>query len=192
MKRTLILAAIAVTGLTLAACGPAPLKAPLPGRGDTTAIPTPTGQFPFLSGIWRDDLGNSWSASVNGPGTGSQTVTAQNTTGAAAGLVLLGDITGGVLTYRIATPDGTVLATGTAMMINGNHAFFNTVNADGSANADGVLHINHAPPLQSVGGGCAAPAPTPGLEGGANPDPQPVLPEVPGPRDLRPTEPSAT
>lgn len=202
MTRNLAFLTLSITTMALTACGPAPLKAPIPGREDTASIQAPVSDFTFTSGTWRDDLGNSWSASVTGPPDGSQTVTAQNTTGPGTGLVLLGDVIGGVLNYRIATPDGTALATGKAYMINGNHAFFETVNADGTPNADGVLHINHAPPAQMLPPCEALPA-TPGLDGSppsAPLEPSKPLPPVPGPeiapatpeapRDLRPAQPT--
>jgi hypothetical protein len=193
------LGALSLGALTLANCGPAPLKAPIPGRTDTgTPAPTVKG-IAFISGEWRDDLGNTWVAIVNDAAGATQTVTAQGKSGPSMGLVLLGDVKDGILSYRISTPDGIPLASGSAQMINANHAFFDTRLPDGSPNADGVLHINHAPPAQpemvTGAADCAAVPATPPALDGEIPTPSVVepskpFPEVPAPRDLRPAQPA--
>ena len=57
---------------------------------------------------------------------------------------MTGHISNGQLLYQIAYPDSTPLAQGEAHLIDDTHALFETHNLDGSLNAHGLLHFNHA------------------------------------------------
>ena len=157
--------------LAMAACGEAPLKAPLPGRtldGGTAALAFPTS-------AWSDDYGGNWQATVvNGQ------VTAEGLCGSASGLILAGAIAGQRLDYRISAPEGETIALGHADLVNADHAFFETRMLDGSLNAEGVLHFSHASPAREAALPTAAPCiarlsppepTTPELDGGGAPQP---------------------
>lgn len=132
--------------LTLAGCKPSEIYGPSSQEDELLGgEPAAIGAFP--PGSWEDGLGSVWSASVNG-----DTVVSSGASDGLAGLSMTGTIDGDTLTYTIGIGDGAPLANGTARLIDGEHAYFKTLNADGSLNAHGLLHFNHSvhmPILQS-------------------------------------------
>lgn len=141
-------------GLTLAACGEAPFKAPLPDRELAGAE---SGAHVYPTGNWSDDYGNVWAAQVTGAA-----VTAQGMCGPGLALVLRGEIDGRQLRYQIEGEDRVVVASGQADLVNGGHAFFDTRFPDGTPSAEGVLHFAHASPVRDSAGlptACLASAP---------------------------------
>lgn len=127
--------------LVLTACKPSEMFGPDAQREDRVAEDiapaAPTATYP--SGIWEDGLGNAWSISiVDGQLAG------EAATESIRGLLMIGVIDDDTLTYQIGFPDTSPLAHGMARLTFGDHAQFETVNADGTLNAHGLLHFNHS------------------------------------------------
>lgn len=151
-----------IAALTLAGCKPSEIYGP-GSRQDELLGGTPVATGAFPSGIWEDGLGNSWSIAVEGA----------SLAGSAAseglyGLMMTGAIDGDTLAYSIGLPDQAPIAQGTARLIDGEHAMFSTLNADGSVNAHGLFHFDHSvqlPVRQTTEPPPAADCATPTLPG---------------------------
>lgn len=129
-----LLATLALSALAVTAC-----KAPIPGRSaEEQAARWPAAE-------WRDDLGNIWQASVDGV-----KLSAKGVAGASQGLTLSGTFTAEGLPYEIALPDGSVIATGMAKLVDETHASFETKLIDGQTNAHGLLHFDHPPTVATL------------------------------------------
>ncbi|MBU1288685.1 MAG: hypothetical protein KJ871_13270 [Alphaproteobacteria bacterium] len=140
MRLILILTAV----LALTACKPSSVFGPESEKkdellgGETTELPiSPALSYP--TGQWEDGLGNNWDVSVIGAN-----LAATLGTGNLAGVTMTGHISDSQLVYQIAYPESTPLAQGEAHLIDDTHALFETHNPDGSLNAHGLLHFNHA------------------------------------------------
>lgn len=130
--------------LVLTACKPSSVFGPdsekkdeLLGGETAEQLASPALYYP--TGQWEDGLGNSWDVSVTGAN-----LAATLGTGNVAGVTMTGHINDSQLIYQIAYPDSTPLAAGEARLIDDTHALFETRNPDGSLNAHGLLHFNHA------------------------------------------------
>ena len=140
MRYILVLTAV----LALTACKPSSVFGPDSEKkdellgGETAELPASPALF-YPTGQWEDGLGNSWDVSVTGANLAA-TLGAGNL----AGVTMTGHISDGQLVYQIAYPDSTPLAEGEAHLIDDTHALFETHNPDGSLNAHGLLHFNHA------------------------------------------------
>jgi hypothetical protein len=135
------LAPLLLSALLLTACKPSDMFGPgsrqdeLDG-GFTDAAPQP-GTYP--TGWWEDGLGNAWDITVTGTGLSGK-ADSENI----RGLLMTGTIRGDVLTYDIGFADQEPIANGTAHLTDDEHARFETLNADGTLNAHGLLHFNHS------------------------------------------------
>lgn len=139
MRRLFLLAA----ALMVSACEPSQMFGPdsrkdeIDGGATAPANETVIGAYP--SGTWEDGLGNAWIITVTGRQlageAGSESI---------RGLKMTGAIKGDTLAYEIGIPDQPALAHGTARLIEADHAYFETLNTDGTLNAHGLLHFNHS------------------------------------------------
>ena len=93
----------------------------------------------FPSGTWEDGLGNAWAMTIS-----EDHLSGEATSGSIRSLLMTGTILGNELDYDIGFPSQTPMAHGTARLIDENHAFFITLNTDGTLNAHGLLHFNHS------------------------------------------------
>lgn len=132
--------ALLLSALLLAACKPSEMFGPDSRSeeldGGESSLPLVSGTYP--TGFWEDGLGNIW----------DMTVTDGRLAGKAAsenirGLLMNGEIGDSILTYAIGFPDEEPIAHGTAHLTDVDHAQFETLNADGTLNAHGLLHFNH-------------------------------------------------
>ena len=139
MKRLSLLTA----ALLVSACEPSQMFGPdsrkdeLDGGTAAPASEAAVGVYP--SGTWEDGLGNAWVMTV----TGDQ-LTGEAGSESIRGLKMTGAINGDALAYEIGFPDQPAIAKGTARLIDADHAYFETLNADGTLNAHGLLHFNHS------------------------------------------------
>lgn len=129
----LFIAVLAITG-----CKPSEIYGP-ESRKDELLGGVPDAVGAFSSGIWEDGLGNAWNIAVTG-----DSLAGSDATGTLQGLLMTGSIEGDVLVYSIGTPEDAPIAQGTARLLDSEHAWFNTLNADGSPNAHGLFHFNHS------------------------------------------------
>ena len=135
---------VLILTLALTACKPSAVFGPDSEKkdellgGETTELPA-SPAFYYPTGQWEDGLGNAWDVSVTGAN-----LSAILGTGYMSGATMIGHINDGQLIYQIAYPDSTPLAEGQARLIDDTHAQFETHNPDGSLNAHGLLHFNHA------------------------------------------------
>jgi len=138
-------AILLLAALCLASCKPSQVYGPesrqeelLGGEAEVVSTETDaTGAFP--SGNWEDGLGNAWSAAVTG-----DSIVSTGASESLSGLTMSGAIDGDMFAYTIGYPEEAPLANGAARLIDSDHAYFRTVNVDGSLNAHGLLHFNHS------------------------------------------------
>ena len=127
------------------ACKPSEFLAPDANRelagaaGPANEVPS---RFGFPGGVWQDGFGGTWQISVDG-----QKLKGVATSASIAGAVMTGAIDGDLLRYEISMPDMGILATGTAVATDPQHAMFATYDTDGRLNLGGILHFNHAPDM---------------------------------------------
>ncbi len=138
-------AILLLSALCLASCKPSQIYGPesrqeelLGGKAEVVRTETDAiGAFP--PGNWEDGLGNAWSAAVNG-----DSIVSTGASESLSGLTMTGAVDGDAFAYTIGYPEEVPLANGTARLIDSDHAYFTTVNLDGSLNAHGLLHFNHS------------------------------------------------
>lgn len=130
-----------LSALLIAACKPSavfgPDSQPEELAGGESSLPLATGSYP--TGIWEDGLGNAWDITVSG-----DELTGKAASESIRGLLMIGEIRNRVLTYTIGFPDQEPIASGTARLTDDEHAQFETLNADDTLNAHGLLHFNHS------------------------------------------------
>lgn len=139
MRRLFLLA----TALMVSACEPSQMFGPDSRKDEIDGGATAPASKAFIgayrSGTWEDGLGNAWIMTVTGDQlageAGSESI---------RGLKMTGAISGGTLAYEIGFPSHPVLTHGTARLIDADHAYFETLNTDGTLNAHGLLHFNHS------------------------------------------------
>jgi len=135
------LAIVFVAALALAGCKPSEIYGPESRKDELLGgAPATLGAFP--SGIWEDGLGNAWIVAITDTSLAGSAVS-----DGLHGLVMTGAIDGDTLAYSIGVPPEAPIAQGTARLIDGEHAWFRTLNADGSLNAHGLFHFDHSAQL---------------------------------------------
>ena len=127
---------VLAAALLVSACKPSEMFGP-DSRKDELAGEVITGAFP--SGTWEDGLGNAWVITIS-----RDELSGDAGTESIRGLKMVGAISGDTLAYEIGFPNQPAIAHGTARLIDEDHAYFRTLNMDGTLNAHGLLHFNHS------------------------------------------------
>lgn len=128
---------ICLCALLLTACKPSTMLRPdTPAETSTPAAPTTLDEAVFKSGVWTDDLGNTWRIDVSG--THVRGIAEQ---GGLEGLMITGAARNGVLNYTIEASDVGGMGLGKAVLVDDGHAYFSV---SGSLSGHGLFHFEHA------------------------------------------------